>query len=412
MTESDRQELRRYAGDTWRSFEAMTTEIGLPADKLIVDPVGHASPAGATSPTDIASYLWSLLAAEKLGIIGRDDADGHLDRVLTALGKLRRDHGFFLNRYDPNSGEPADRVSGHGAREPRFLSTVDNAWLAAALILAGNARPNLRPRTEALLGPMDFAFFYDPFDPADPIKHPGQFRGGFYPDTGKFLGHYGMVNTEPRIASYVAIGRGQVPPDHYFRLSRTLPAASPQCRTPQGEVRTYRGVPVFEGHYEFRGMDVVPSWGGSMFEALMVPLFVPEARWAPESWGVNHPIYTRAQIEQGLIVRKYGVWGFSPALDPAGGYRTYGVDGLGTEAHGYRTFDPVVNGDSKAMPDGVVDPPRFLPRAGLRAPRGDGQPADPGREIPQNLREIRLPRLGGRRDRRGRRRRARASIRG
>ena len=44
-------------------------------------------------------------------------------------------------------------------------------------------------------------------------------------------------------------------------------------------------VKVFEGTYDYRGVRIVPSWGGSMFEALMVPLFVPEDAWAPRSWG-------------------------------------------------------------------------------------------------------------------------------
>ena len=73
-------------------------------------------------------------------------------------------------------------------------------------------------------------------------------------------------------------------------------------------------------------MRIVPSWGGSMFEDLMVTLFVPEELWAPRSWGVNHPMYVRAQIEYGLADAGYGFWGFSPACNPDGGYRTYGVD--------------------------------------------------------------------------------------
>jgi hypothetical protein len=45
---------------------------------------------------------------------------------------------------------------------------------------------------------------------------------------------------------------------------------------PVGETRTYLGVDVFEGAYTYAGMQIVPSWGGSMFVALMVPLLVPE----------------------------------------------------------------------------------------------------------------------------------------
>ena len=82
-------------------------------------------------------------------------------------------------------------------------------------------------------------------------------------------------------------------------------------------------------------MQLVPTWGGSMFEALMVDLFIPEADWGPRSWGVNHPLTVRAQIEHGMDEAGYGYWGFSPSSNPAGGYREYGVDPIGMEPNGY-----------------------------------------------------------------------------
>ena len=97
---------------------------------------------------------------------------------------------------------------------------------------------------------------------------------------------------------------------------------------------TYYGVGVFEGAYPYRDSLVVPSWGGSMFEALMVDLFVPEAKWAPRSWGLNHPLTVRAQILHGLVDAGYGFWGFSPANMPEGGYAVYGVDAIGMNPDG------------------------------------------------------------------------------
>jgi hypothetical protein len=126
-------------------------------------------------------------------------------------------------------------------------------------------------------------------------------------------------------------------------MYRTLPEqCGKQDQMPHGEYREYMGIKVFEGTYSYRGVRVVPTWGGSMFEALMVTLFVPEDTWAPRSWGVNHPLYTRAQIEHGLDDARYGYWGFSPASSPRGGYNVYGLDALGTSPRGYRSYE--VNG--------------------------------------------------------------------
>ena len=196
--------------------------------------------------------------------------------------------------------------------------------------------PPTGERANSLLKPMDFGFFYAPYHADDPTNHPGQMRDPYWIDRKAFGGFNRIINTEQRIVGYIGIARGQVPAEHYYRVERTLKATEgEQFQVPAGEIRTYLGIPVFEGHYIYRGMRIVPSWGGSMFEDLMVTLFVPEELWAPRSWGVNHPLYVRAQIEYGLEEAGYGYWGFSPACNPEGGYRTYGVDALGSDPLGY-----------------------------------------------------------------------------
>jgi hypothetical protein len=101
---------------------------------------------------------------------------------------------------------------------------------------------------------------------------------------------------------------------------------------------------------------------------MMVPLFVPEDVWAPQSWGINHPLYVGAQIEHGLEDAGYGYWGFSPAASPRGGYRVYGVDALGTSSDGYHSCE--------------VGPPLPPPRATLATRSGDGTRLEHGVAAP------------------------------
>ena len=341
LTDEDRATLRAYAADTWQSMARLTYPSGLPSDRVHRDDKGGwREPAAETTPTNIASYIWSVMAAERLEIIGREEAQGRLTRTMQALEAMDRPHGFFVNDIDPRDGRHLKSSPVDGSPRRPLISTVDNAWLAMALMMVANTRPELAPNAERLLAAMDFGFFFDFYDEQDPIRQPGLLRVGYWVDEHAFYGHYGMLNTEARIASYIAIARGQLPPDHYYRMYRTLPTEiAPQAQTPTGEVREYLGVKVFEGAYEYMDMRVVPSWGGSMFEALMVTLFVPEADWAPGSWGVNHPLYVRGQIDHGLREMRYGYWGFSPAFRPTGGYEVYGVKPLGTNPHGYYSFD-------------------------------------------------------------------------
>jgi len=337
-TPTERNTLEAYAAATWHSFVMMTNpETGLTADNVSAEGVR----AKYTSPTNIGSYIWSTLAARDLGIIKPTEARDRIAVTLKTLATLERSHGQYYNWYDPDSGQRLRIWPANGDRVYGFLSTVDNGWLAAALMMVDRAVPQLRDEADAILSGMDFGFYYDPVQ--------GQLYGGAWTepppgcsepkgDVWYTCHRYGTLNTEPRITSYIGIARGQIPATHYFKMFRTFPDTcdwSWQEMQPRGVHRTYMGVDVFEGHYTYRGMNIVPSWGGSMFEALMVPLLVPEEAWAPRSWGVNHPLYVRAQIEHGLQEAQYGFWGFSPSNDPAGGYREYGVDPIGLNPDGY-----------------------------------------------------------------------------
>ena len=118
---------------------------GLPADNmtgLVTAPVR----SGYTSPTNIGGYLWSTVVARDTGIISRteahapDPADpGHAGRGWTHHGQR---HVLQLVRR-------GDRGEAHGsgrrtARRHPFLSSVDNGWLAAALMVVASAEPRLR----------------------------------------------------------------------------------------------------------------------------------------------------------------------------------------------------------------------------------------------------------------------------
>jgi hypothetical protein len=343
LTSEERQELLQYANDTWHSFQKLALPSGLPVDGLSRDGAGWGNALMQTSPTNIAAYLWSTLAAERLKLISPVEARWRMEKTLATLAGMERYHGFFLNDIDPRTGIALKISPWDSSPRRPLLSAVDNAWLAAALLMIANTQPVFRDRAIRLLEPMDFRFFYDPYDRNDPINHPGLLRVGCWANNATFYGHYGMLNSEARIASYLGIARGQLPREHYYRLYRTLPdQCGAQEQLPQGEHREYLGIKVFEGSYSYRGARIVPTWGGSMFEALMVTLFVPEDQWAPRSWGVNHPLYAQAQIEHGLHDAGYGYWGFSPASSPRGGYQLYGLDALGTSPRGYRSYE--ING--------------------------------------------------------------------
>lgn len=373
--------LLRYARDTWASFVAMTDpDSGLPADTLSSD----GTTSVQTSTTNIGAYMWSTLVADRLGIIGHDEAVLRLRKTLRSLETMERHQpsGQYFNWYDHVTGAKLTVWPSSGDPLTPILSSVDNGWLAAALHMVATSVPEVSTRADALFDSMDFGFYY----------RPAVNRIAFHytPGTNEFTCCYDTIVSESRIASYVGIFTGEIPAKVYFGSWRTFPDTcdwSWQETQPLGVTRTYLGVSVFNGAYPYDGMRIVPGWGGSMFEALMPALFVPEDRWGPNSWAINHPLTVAAQIHHGLVEAGYGYWGFSPSNIPEGGYKEYGVDALGMNPDGYpsnadytfvdRGFagcpdrDPQPDPPPSAYTNGVVTPHasflalRWAPKATL-----------------------------------------------
>ena len=117
--------------------------------------------------------------------------------------------------------------------------------------------------------------------------------------------HYDLLASEARLASFLAIARGQVPQEHWFRLSRAL--------------------------VNVEGCTTLMSWSGSMFEYLMPLLFL---RSLPETLLENacHAA-VRAQVRYGH--RQRVPWGISESAYHVKGphgdyqYKAFGVPGLG-----------------------------------------------------------------------------------
>jgi hypothetical protein len=318
--------LSGYARTTWASLAAMTDPAtGLPADSLSADGTTSAQ----TSATNIGAYLWSAVAAERLGLISHRELVARLDRTLATLGRMERYQGLYYNWYDAHTGAKLTVWPPTGAALTPILSSVDDAWLATGLKVVAASVPELSARAGALYNAMDFGFFY--------VPSANRVMFDYTPSTGHVNCCYDTASSESRMVDYIGIAKGELPDREYFGRWRTFPDTcdwSWQETRPLGSARTYFGVSVFEGAYPYAGTRVMPSWGGSMFEELMPALFVPEERWAPGSWGANHPLVVRAQIHHGLVDAGYGVWGFSPSNTPEGGYAAYGVDAIGMDPKG------------------------------------------------------------------------------
>jgi hypothetical protein len=383
LTAAQRSVLRDMARDTWR-FYSLDVDPGthLPMDNLTFSKGSPSAYGRYTSASNIGVYLWAVVAAYDLGLVGRPEAQARIQATLGEVATLRRDHGFLFQWYDTTNGDvirnPGDIDC---AAEPTpvfdncyFVSNVDNGWYASGLLVARQALPELGKLINGLVAPMDFGQFYDGraethcnVNPAIPGNQPtGQMFGGYYaglpPDQGDNWTHYyhnGAFYSDPRISAYVGMGLHQMPGNVWWRSWRELPppAPFPDCAATDpdfswqgqwpmaGSWQTYtdpqsgQAFPVWEGHYTYPGSDLtfVPTFAGGMFEGLMANEVVPESSWGPHTFGLADARTVQVQIKYTTEQLHYPVWGMSPSstADDTGGYGGFGVEGLTFPYYGF-----------------------------------------------------------------------------
>jgi Putative glucoamylase/Protein of unknown function (DUF3131) len=359
LSAHQRSVLYAVAKDTWKFY---ATDVD-PTTHLPLDNLGPGSTRGAyTSAANVGVYLWAVVAAKDLGLIGRPRARSLITSTLNELRTLKRYDGFLYQWYDTSNGNVLSNPGAPDCSETTpsqdncwFLSAVDNGWYASGLIEVREALPELRGLADRLLGPMNFGIFYDNRAQSacntnlvdGSQQHTGTMHGGYYVDQGPASYHVDTLYSDPRIAIYIGMGLHQMPGDVWWRTWRTLPPK--QCATDpdfssQGQwpvpgywqtytdPRSDKKFNVWEGHYTYPGTSLrfVPTYAGGMFEGLMANLVVPETTWGPHSLGLNDLRWAQVQEKYATQVLHYPVWGMSPSstADDSGNYGGFGVEGL------------------------------------------------------------------------------------
>ncbi len=327
----DKELLLKIAQDTWRYFEdIIDKDSNLPHDNVELSkksPLGKYTKIGDyTNVTNIGLYFMCVVSARDFGFITTERAMALVNKTLDSLEKLETYNGYYYNYYDTMML----------FRTTHFLSFVDSGWLVSGLIVAKEAFDNepLKKRCQDLIDKQDFSFYYDEVE--------GQFYHGFFDNLDVYSEyHYGTFYSEARTSSLMALGRNDVPLEHWFMMHRTMPESWLwQSQAPKGRIeKEYKGNFYHGGYYEYMGIKLIPSWGGSMFEALMPTLVLDEKNLARESLGLNDLNHALAQIKFAKE-KDLPVWGFSPSSDPQGGYSEYGIKPCGIKPYSDTVVTP------------------------------------------------------------------------
>ena len=191
---------------------------------------------------------------------------------------------------------PADQLEEARAWCDQLIEELYSARMAVESVLIGFQ--DLQNQAETYFQEMTFNFLFDPQRQV--------FHIGYNLETGALdANYYDLVASEARIASLLAIAKGDVPQTHWMHLSRSVTRVD--------------------------GRRALLSWGGTMFEYLMPALFLR----TPEKTLLGQSV-TGAVERQIEYAQQQGVpWGVSESgyyRFDAGQhyqYRGFGVPGLG-----------------------------------------------------------------------------------
>jgi len=294
---ADRVYLHEVARKTWGYFEAFggPEDHFLPPDNVQIG--AERTVAHRTSPTNIGLGLLATLAARDLGFIEEPELVRRIDETLTTVEQLERFEGHLFNWYDTRTLT---------LLRPAYISTVDSGNLAGALLTLSvglrEVAPRLAERATALFDAMNFGFLFD--------RKRRLFSIGYRMADADSEGrldesYYDLLASEARLASFVAIAKGDVPELHWFRLGRLLTSV--------------------------HGAPVLLSWGATLFEYLMPLLLM---RTYPDTLlDESCRLAVRRQMD---YAADNGVpWGISESaynlMDRHGTYqyKAFGIPGLG-----------------------------------------------------------------------------------
>lgn len=307
--------LLNIAKDTWKFFDnSVYDNTGLIVDKIFID---KQNAAHYTSITNVGLYLVSVIYANKLHLISTDAAKDKIKTTLNTLQKLERYNGFFYNWYEVDNLKQSNN----------YISTVDAAWLYLSLYVVGTVfKDDFGEICDKLINQANLMWLYD--------EKVGAFTLGYDTKTGHSIYHYKLLVSEARVALYLAVLKGELSKETWFKLNRALDLSVEQEQIPQGNFKNFNGINYFSGYYLYDTLKIVPSWGGSTFEYLMPDLFFDE-RIAAKGMGLNNYNMIKVQKDYCLNKKRYKTWGLSPCATVEGGYGEFGVYLIGTKKGGY-----------------------------------------------------------------------------
>ncbi|MGC1378047.1 MAG: glucoamylase family protein [Anaerolineales bacterium] len=300
MTQEILKELQLYLDTMHHHLQGMQKNIDLLAPWL--SHFNQQPPALLTQPHGPLAQNWQAFRESiPTGLPTLAQAGPTYAGIKSALGKLKAQliDGSQLSEHNQEAYYWCQKLDGE----------LDSAYLRVQTMLIGYH--DLAARANAMFNALDFKFL---FDEQRQVFHIGYNVTAEKLDTS----YYDLLASEARLASLVAIAKGDAPQSHWLHLGRPVTIAD--------------------------GKQVLLSWSGTMFEYLMPLLFTKNY----EETFLYDSCYAALDAQIGYTKQKNIPWGVSES-----GYYTFDVN----MNYQYRAFGVPSLGYKRDLPDDLVIAP-------------------------------------------------------
>ena len=278
-----------------RALDGMLDAVRLCEECLTMAPEAMASetgPALAQGLAALAAVLQERPSAptEWLPLLGRIDDEvatiGVLLHELEDVATIERESESIAE-----AGAWLDRVGVAVASRRTDLerSEADRTELVARA-------DRLADQAEALVEHMEFEFLFD--------RLRGLFSIGYNVTDGRLdASFYDTLASEARLASFVAIATGQISPDHWFKLGRSL--------TPTGRARALLSWSASMFEY-FMPLLVMRAYPGTLLDETYRAVIARQVQYAASHrvpWGISESAYNAQDLDRNYQYRGFGVPG-------------------------------------------------------------------------------------------------------
>ena len=242
LNEDEKKYILEIGEKTWKFFKENINEKGnfLPPDNYQEE--RKEKIALRTSPTNIGLGILAVISSYDLGYETLEETLNLLEKMINTIIALPKWNGHLYNWYNITNLKPLT---------PRYVSSVDSGNFIGYLYVVKQfynqlenkeKYKNIINEIDKIINDSDFRKLYD--------EKNRLFSIGFNVEENKLTeSYYDLLASEARQASLVAIAKKDIPPKHWYNLSRTLTI-----------LNKYKGL---------------ISWSGTAFEYLMPNINIP-----------------------------------------------------------------------------------------------------------------------------------------